>query len=160
MQREDTISAEHAGLMMQAIFVESPVAHEAYSDFDQKTRSFSSPEAFLKHVKGSRAVGRHHFDLAVYYPETGGYVHTKRIAVEPAKCAGSMWREKVEGWGLVGVQFTFLPGGMVKCRVATNSKKRADAWSQTFAHLRDPSLWNWKLVEKHTRRLIRKLRSE
>jgi len=97
--------------------------------------------------------------MVVYYAAALGHVQTRTIALQPEKCGGAAWRETVEGWGLIQVQLQYKVGADVECRVAVNSEKRANAWAQTYPELRSPSLWNWKLVEKQARRLIRVLRS-
>ena len=86
---------------------------------------------------------------------------THRFDLIPEKCNGARWREKTEGWGLVSLQLTYEGDGMVKCRIAANSEKRAKAWEETSQEWLGPALaWNWPVVEKHCRRLIRRLRSD
>ena len=159
MQREDTVSLDHAGRVLHAVFVGSPSVYEAYSEFERPTRTFHDANALIRHIEVERSGGKNYFDLTVHYPETEGYVQTKRIQLDPTKCRGATWREKTEGWGLINVQFTYQTEGNVKCSVGANSEKRAIAWSETLAYLHEPALWKWGFVEKQTRRLIRKLRS-
>jgi hypothetical protein len=121
-------------------------------------RSFSSLADLSEYIDTKRKQGVRHVALAVEFRDVKGHVRTRRIALKPEKCEGATWRETVEGWGLVHVQFAFLKDGLVECRVAVNSDKRAAAWASTNPDLRDPKLWDWKVVEKHARRLIRILR--
>lgn len=98
-------------------------------------------------------------NLLVHYPEALGFVATRVITLQPEKCGGASWREALEGWGLIQLQLQYRVADFVEFRVAVNTEKRAQAWAQTYPEMGAPSLWNWKLVEKHARRLIRVLRS-
>lgn len=158
MQRTDTVADAYVPSILAAAFQGPACIYEAYSKFDRHLRSFPSLEGLLEYVSSERQLGERHVGLAVHYPDTDGHVHTRKIPLNPAKCGGATWRECVEGWGLIHVQFTFLEGGRASARIAVNSEKRARGWAPTVSDLGDPSLWKWKLVESHARRLIRVLR--
>lgn len=159
MQREALIPLSQVELVLSSAFADTPLVYETYSKFDRSVRCFSNLDILKTHVQTERAEGAKYFDLTVHYPETRGHVHTKAINLQPEKCGGATWREKVEGWGLIQLQLTYQEDGVVKCRVAVNTEKRANAWAETVPELGAPSLWNWRLVEKHARRLIRVLRN-
>jgi hypothetical protein len=53
-----------------------------------------------------------------------------------------------------------LKGEDIACRIAVNTEKRAQNWANTFIELKSPSLWNWKVVESQTRKLIRELKKK
>jgi hypothetical protein len=158
MPREDVVSTDCCMAMLRAIYATPATAYQSYSDLQKPLRSFAEPGPLLDFIAGGRANGNDHFGLSVHYPDTGGSVHIETIELNPAKCPGATWREKPEGWGLINVQLSFHPGAMATCRISANSEERAAAWAHTRPHLGDPALWNWPLVEKHTRRLIRQLR--
>jgi hypothetical protein len=50
-------------------------------------------------------------------------------------------------------------GDQMGCDVTVNSEKRARVWYPTYPELKEPDLWNWKLVASHSRRLQRSLKS-
>jgi hypothetical protein len=64
----------------------------------------------------------------------------------------------MEGWGLIQLQIDYKAAPVIDCRFAVNTKKRAQAWAQTFPELGTPEQWEWKAVERQARRLIRVLR--
>jgi hypothetical protein len=132
--------------------------YEAYSDPERNIRSFSNLAELAEYMAAKQKEGVRHVALAVEFRGVKGHVETRRIALRPEKCNGATWREAVEGWGLVHVQFAFLKDDRVECRIAVNSEKRAAAWASNHPEARDPKLWDWKVVEKHARRLIRVLR--
>ena len=161
MQREDRIPESSVAAIVAAALTGADRAFEAYSEFESLTRHFRSADELLAHVVESRARGRKYFDIVVHYEGAGGKINTNRFALVPEKCQGARWREKTEGWGLVSLQLTYQDDEHVKARVSANSEKRARAWEQTLeAALGPVDAWNWVLVERHCRRLIRRLRSE
>ena len=159
MQRVENIPLPHVHRVLGAVFVGSPLVCEAYSKFDQATRSFESLEALLAYIRAERELGIKFVNLVAHYQEALGQVRTRTIELKPEKCNGATWRETVEGWGLVQLQLEFK-GDTAECRVAVNTERRANAWAQTYPELGAPSLWDWKLIEKRARRLIRVLRSD
>jgi hypothetical protein len=159
MQSEKVLSEADAERLIAAVSEGALEIYESYSEFEKPTRIFKSREQLAEHIAESRLSGKHYFTLAAHYDGTAGEVRARRIALVPQKCQGATWRETTEGWGLVSVQLTYEASGMVKCRVAANSQKRAVAWAATLERLGSPESWNWPVVEKHARRLIRKLKS-
>jgi hypothetical protein len=157
MQRTDTIPASHLAAILAAAMQDSDV-YEAYSEPERKLRSFPTLDRLLEYVDSKHKAGERHVALSVYFRDTKGAVETRRISLRPEKNGGATWREAVNGWGLVQVQFKFLQDGLVECRIAANSEKRAVAWASNHPAVDAPGLWDWKLVEKHVRRLIRVLR--
>jgi hypothetical protein len=161
MQREDRIPEKSVAALVEAALNGAYRAYEAYSEFESPTREFRSAEDVLAHVLKSREQGRKHVDVVVHYEGAGGKIDTRRFDLIPEKCQGARWREKTDGWGLVSIQLTYEGDGYVKARVSANSEKRAKAWEQTLQQVLGPvDAWNWALVEKHCRRLVRKMRSE
>jgi hypothetical protein len=161
MQREDRVPESSVGAIVAAAFTGAALVSEAYSEFESLTRHFRSADELLAHVMEARAQGRKYFGVVVHYEGTGGKVSTNRFALVPEKCQGARWREKTEGWGLVSLQLTYQDDQYVKASISANSEKRARAWEQTLeATLGPVEAWNWVLVERHCRRLIRRLRSE
>jgi hypothetical protein len=160
MQREDQFPQSAAPSFVNAICLGASAIYEAYSEFERPTKVFHSEEELNSFIETSRRNGKVCFTLVVHYEATAGSARTRRFALDSVKCGGAKWRETTEGWGLVAVQLTFQQDGTVKGRVSANSQKRAVAWADTMGErLGSPDEWNWPMVEKITRRLIRKLRS-
>lgn len=161
MQREDQISEATVATLLTAVFEDAIGVFEGYSEFEASTRRFPTAKKFLEHIIESRARGAKCFDVVAHYEGAGGSVTTRRFDLIPEKCNGARWREKTEGWGLVSFQLTYEGDGMVKCRIAANSEKRAKAWEETLQERLGPVVaWNWPVVDKHCRRIIRRLRSD
>ena len=158
MRREDLIPNARVAQLLRAAFIDDPTVYEAYSEFEASTKVFTKEDALIAHVSSLSASGRKFFRFSFYYPETGGEVSTVRFALRPEKCGGATWREKTQGWGLIHIDITDESGGMSKCAVSVNSERRAHAWAETLQDLGDPQVWNWKVVDKQARRVIRVLR--
>ena len=160
MQRDELLPEGNVAAFLSAVSVGATAIYEAYSGYEVPTRIFRSHAELLAYVSAERHSGRHDFAWMVHYEEAGGSVRTRRIELVPEKCRGAKWRETTEGWGMVAVHLTFQDDAIVKCRVSANSEVRAVAWASTLGNrLGSPNAWNWPMVEKQTRRLIRKLRS-
>jgi hypothetical protein len=157
VQRTDTIAAPYLRTLLAAAIEGAAGVYEAYSDHEQRLRSFADLASLVDYVGSRRKEGVRHVAFAVHFQDVQGYVRTRTIQLKPEKAQGATWRETVEGWGLVHVQLAFLDDGLVECRLAANSAPRASAWASTNPELRDPALWDWKLVDRHARRLIRVL---
>ena len=159
MQHEALISESDAVAFLTSIHTGASAIYEAYSDLETKTREFSSEEDLTRFIVAERRRGKTYFTLAIHYEGTDGGARTRTIDLVPEKCNGATWRETTEGWGLIFVQLTYQEDDRVKCNVSANSQKRAAAWAITMQdRLGSPESWNWPMVEKNTRRLVRKLR--
>ena len=160
MQREDFLPQSAVPDFVTAVCTDASAIYEAYSDFERPTRVFQSEEELNGFIAAGRRNGKVYYTLVAHYDGTGGSARTRRFDLVPGKCNGAKWRETTEGWGLVSVQLTYQQDGRAKCSVSANSQKRAAAWAATMMdRLGSPDEWNWPTVEKHTRRLIRRLRS-
>jgi hypothetical protein len=157
VQRTDTIAVAYLPVILAAA-MEGADVYEAYSEPERKLRSFPTLDSLLQYVDAKQKAGERHVALSAYFRDTKGDVQTRRISLRPEKSGGATWREAVNGWGLVQVQFKFLQDDLVECRIAANSEKRAAAWAASNPAMDAPELWDWKLVDKHTSRLIRVLR--
>jgi hypothetical protein len=150
--------ADSVPTLLAAIYAADVRACEAYSTFEEPLRVFEDAAAVEEFIRAKRERGVVFTYLMLHYVECGGALQVRRIALKPEVCDGATWREIAEGWGLIQLQITYREDGMAECRIAVNTEKRAHAWSSTFESLRDPAEWNWKIVEKHARRLIRVLK--
>lgn len=160
MQREDFLPYARMPDFVNAVCTGASAIYEEYSEFETPTRIFHSEEELTAFIVAGRGNGKNYYTLVAHYDGTGGSARTRRFDLVPEKCNGAKWREKTEGWGLVSVQLTCQEDGWAKCSVSANSQKRAAAWAVTMRdRLGSPDDWNWPIVEKHARRLIRKLRS-
>lgn len=146
--------------LTQAIFaVERPEVYEAYSAYGREPQRFASAEQLDALILGGRPDGGARLDFAIWYPSCGGRVEMERIRLDPESCGGNTFRYSIGGWGIFRLQFDFARDPLVECRVAVNSHKRAATWEAHYPEWLSVGTWNWPVVEKHERRLLRKLRS-
>ncbi len=135
-----------------------PVVFQAYSAYGQPPRRFRIAAEFVDNIDSEIAGGQRFLLYAIHYADSLGYVAEQKIRLNPKKCRGHTWRYVVEGWGLIQFQADLQHAPMITCRVAVNSPKRAEAWASTSPHLGKPGSWNWQAVEKHARRIIRRMK--
>jgi hypothetical protein len=126
--------------------------------FDSGLKEYDSKELLLKAIDQAVKRGAHSANFAIYYPESKGHFYKEKVTINPDKCNGATYRHSANGWGLVQLQIDLREKPIAGVRVAANTAKRAETWSPTYPELKDPSLWDWKYVEKQSRRIIRVLR--
>ena len=159
MQSTNRLDSSQLTRFVETLFEDDqPHIFEAYSTHDSPIKSFKNAAEVATYIAHELKHHKNPILLAIYYPDMLGQVQITTIKLYPEKCAGAMWRQIIEGWGLIQIQLKGEYNGSIKCRIAVNTEKRASAWAQNNTQLGPPSLWNWKIVEKHARRLIRVLR--
>ncbi len=159
MQTTQNISISQLHDIVKAIYEEgAPVVKEAYSAFDTTTRSFITRDDLLKDLTYSPNQNVKFFHYSIYYPESIGFTFEERIDLKPDKCNGHTYRYKQAGWGLIFLQCDFKNYPMIECRIAVNSRKRAELWSSTYPEFQSPETWNWRIVERYAGKFVRRLR--
>ena len=157
MERKEYVNEADLPHILGAIFDDRVVIYEAYSAFEQELLSFSdlaSLESYISHAREQNSF----INLKLHYPDAGGNAFIERIALIPEKCNGATYRYVAHGWGLIQLQMEFSGSPTIHVRFAVNTSTRAHNWAPLYPDLAPPEAWNWKLVEKHVRRLIRVLR--
>lgn len=160
MQREDKIPFDSIGKIIDAIYQGNPTVFEAYSDFERDIGYFPTKKSLTDFISKELTSSNKHKSVycLMQYPEWGGVVRKRKILLDPKRCDGATYRYTMEGWGLIQFQMNLTDPELVSCRFAVNSEKRANNWASVAPELGAPSLWNWSLIEKNIRRLIRVLR--
>ena len=153
------VKVENLRNLVETIFLDGEVTvYEAYSIPDKELRVFVSPEEVMAYISEVESSKDDLAYLSIHYANAGGFVRKKKVDLNPEKCKGAKVRYSVEGWGLIQFQLWNKASGLT-CDIAVNSEKRANAWEATNPELKSPSLWNWKEVQKHNRKLNRVLKS-
>ena len=158
MQREEIISLKNIDIIINAIFADAtPVIYEAYSKFGKNLILLDNFEDLSTYIQ--KAILNNEFvHLAIYYPETSGILVTEKIKVDSKISNEQKFRFSIGGWGLIYLQLDFKTLDKVNCRFAVNSEKRANKWFETYPDWKSPEIWNWKIVEKRSRKLISTLK--
>lgn len=156
MQGGGTIDRKAFVSVARSVFEsEIPRVFTAHSAPGRDLKRFDAPAQMDEHLLLECATGSNFVDFAIHYPETQGHVELERITVGPRRCDGETFRYAVRGWGVIHLQCDFRKPPALRCHVTVNTERRANSWKDTYPSLDDPKLWDWKLVEKHARRLIR-----
>ena len=159
MQSTATLNQEGFTELAEFVFQSgAPVVFHAYSDYGEPLRRFRTPAELINEIQSAFGRGQKFLHFAIHYPETNGHVAERRITLDPRKCAGHTWRYTVEGWGLIQLQGDVRHAPAIECRVAVNTQKRAEAWAGTHPSLGNPELWDWRVVQRHAGRIIRKMK--
>ncbi|KAB8058738.1 hypothetical protein GCN74_14870 [Janthinobacterium sp. FT14W] len=145
--------------MAEAIFAKPGVAvAQAYSEPERETLYFRSPAELCAFAARLEREGDSCVLLAVHYPDMAGPFAPRRIALDPAKCAGRTYRYVCEGWGVIRVYLRLSGGKGLASNVGANSQKRAEKWQSHYPEFGSPDAWDWDAVGRHERRLVRVLK--
>ena len=156
MQGSASIRESQLDELLASIFLESGVdVYPAYSDLGEHILQFQDANEVHKFAKVNLFVPKGLLHLAIRYPNSGPAVQIQKISLNPDKCNGFTFRFSADGWGLIHVLCEAKTGTEINCRISVNSPKRASHWQDTSPELGDPAEWDWPIVEKHARRLIR-----
>ena len=159
MQGSANINKSDVAALLDAVFVDERVdVYTVYSECGEQIRKFSNAAELRCYAEEKLGAQNGFLHLAIRYPESGPQVRVRKIALDPIKCAGHTFRYSADGWGLIVLQCDAKSQPLTTCRVSVNTRKRALAWHRTYEGLGDPEDWNWIVVEKHARRLIRLLK--
>ena len=158
MQKTEEIDFFKLTDIVHSIFQEPAIAYEDYSDFDTALLKFDDEQSLMKVIVDANKNEKLSANFAIYYPEAKGYVFEEKTSVNPDKCHGATYRHVSKGWGLIHLQIDFRKKPKINVRITVNTRKRAEAWFATYPEMRDPSLWDWKFVERQARRAIKVLR--
>ena len=158
MQRTEIVDFPKIGEIVSSIFEEPAIAYEDYSEYDSELKEFDSKETVLKKIESAKENGAFSVNFSIYYPAANGYFHKEKKSLNPEKCNGATYRYAANGWGLIHLQIDLREKEKSEVRIAVNTLKRAVAWEPTYPELKAARLWDWKLVEKQARRLIKVLK--
>ena len=134
---------------------------EAYSDFDRELREFSSIEDLARSTAlGDCSKGWPSCYVMLWPVAASDQVRIRRIELSQPNDLGT-FRYCAEGWGVIVLQLGGLSDrGLHPSRTTHNSEKRAHKWADTGAdRMGDPLAWDWKLVDRTSGRLNRRIRS-
>ena len=135
-----------------------PLVFQAYSPVEKPALELRTASELIVDIQDEIHAGQTFLFYCIHYPDTRGYVLKQKIKNNPKKSGEHTWHMTVEGWGLIQLQADLKHAPEVECRVAVNSEKRAAAWAGSYPEFRSPELWDWKAVQKHTARIIRRLK--
>ena len=156
MQTTRIINEHNIGEVLVSVYKEgNPVAYQADSEYGEDLKVFNSKEELAKEIKRLIQEKKPFLQFALHYPDSDGYVEKQRINLDPRVCKGHTFRFSARGWGLIYLQFDTKKNEGIECRVAVNTEKRANSWKDTYPSLKDPAMWNWKVVARNARRIIR-----
>lgn len=155
MQIIEPIDTRNIPILVDAIFYNGEVeVFEDYSAMEEPIVKFKDKHQLNAYLKKDSL----HKNVSIYYKESKGFYVERKIMLNPLTYKGKKYRYTMEGWGLIQLQLNFKENEKVTCRIAVNSEIRAKKWFATYKELKDPGLWDWKIVNKETRRLINVLK--
>ena len=158
MQRTEEIEACRIRDIVNSVFLVPAIAYQDYSDFDSELKQYNSEHELFLAINTAIKNKAFSVNFSIYYPEAKGYFFSDKRELDKKKSNGATFRYIASGWGLIQLQIDLKNQIKPKVRVAVNTQKRAEAWSQTYPEFKDPALWDWKFVEKQARRIIRVLK--
>ena len=127
-----------------------------YSDYGEEMRTFASYDEWLAFARADSGHYWLNSDLALHFPQAKGYVDINRVSLDPRRCRGHSFRYQTRGWGIIHLGCSAVRGTReIHCRLPCNTRKGAESWFNVCPEMKDPDLWDWKVVESIARRLRR-----
>jgi hypothetical protein len=133
-----------------------------------------NPEVYLRNVNDEENAGdfvsasevntfidaaiearRQFVGFMIWYPDTRGHVEKRRVGRDVQKNAGRPIRHVIRGWGIIILQLNFENLPIINCCISCNSQKKAENWFDSHPYLKNPDLWDWEAVVRHSTRLMR-----
>jgi hypothetical protein len=114
---------------------------EAYSALDSELRFFANPQEVVNLAAGKSTLQNRAVHLAIHYPDTGGQVIVRKIAL--TKCRGAQFRHSAGA-----------------SSISALSENRAQAYEGVREGLGPVRSWNWPDVARHVRRPNKILRKD
>jgi hypothetical protein len=159
MQKTEIINISKLTEILDAVFVEPVIVYESDSEFNSNLKKYESKELLSNAIDQAIQTNLPFINFSIYYPAAKGYVFEEKVKLNPEVCNGATYRYSASGWGLIQLQIDLRDKPMIEVRVTVNTQKRAETWSANYPKFKLPSLWDWKFVEKQTRRIIKTLKS-
>ena len=159
MQKTQIINISKLTEILDSVFIEPAIVYESDSEFNSDLKKYESQELLSQAIDQAVQANLPFINFSIYYPDAKGYVFEEKVKLNPEACNGATYRYSASGWGLIQLQIELLDKPMIEVCVTVNTQKRAEAWSSEYPKLKSPSLWDWKFVEKQTRRIIKTLKS-
>lgn len=160
MQRTERIKVENLSQLLHSIYSNGDVmVFESYSGLEEEIVNFETISALETFVQKSLLNGMKNLALSLYFPESSGIYQITKIQLDPKRCNGKTFRFRIDGWGLIHINFDFTKSPKeFECRVSVNSEKRALNWESTVQEIPSPKGWNWRIVESKARKMISTLK--
>src|SRR6266404_331295 len=101
--------------------------------FESDSLPDSPLRQFTTHLEVRDAVdkgGVVSWGLMLYAPSMGGAFYIERFELRPGALPGKSWREKISGWGMIQLRFSFVRAGKLGPSFTNhNSENRARRWA-------------------------------
>lgn len=160
MQRTEIIDKKKFFELIEAILLDSKIGfYESYSEMERELVQIKNFAEFKNYFEHSISENKKQLGFGIYYPESKGELLITKLKLDPKYCKGKTYRYRIDGWGIIFVRLNLINvENEIECRVSVNSKKRAESWKSTNPEFGNPELWEWKIIESNTRKIINRLR--
>lgn len=159
MQKTQTIDKDKLFELFKFILSDSKaLVYESYSKMEEELILINDFSEFKNYFESSILKNEKNFMFGIYYPEGKGNVSISKINLDPKRCNGKTYRYTINGWGIIGVNLNWKSETQIECYVSVNSKKRAENWESINPEFGSPELWDWKIIESNTRKIINRLK--
>ncbi len=124
--------------------------YDLYSSYGEEIVKYPTLEEIEHKIETEKRAG--HFNI--YSPDFGGEVIFRKVNLDPEYCNGYTFRYSSEGWGLIQLYFGKVWNNKLEySTIKHNSQVRANNWYSTYPEMANPDLWNWKEINKASRKL-------
>lgn len=133
----------------------NPEVYLRNADQGENVGDFASADEVNAFIDEAIEAHRQIVGFTIWYPDTRGHVVKRRVDQDGKKSKGRPVRHVIRGWGIIILQLNFENLPLINCCISCNSQKKAENWFESHPYLKDPALWDWAAVVRHSKRLMR-----
>jgi hypothetical protein len=154
MQTWEIISKGVLGDVLAAIYASGdPIVKETSAYLDVGAKVFATAHSLRKDILHN-CNQKNDCRYVIYYPAAKGVLFENPTKLNPGVSKNHTHTFRQEGWGLISLFIVPQNRSSVVCMVNTTPEPRASKWREEFV-LGDPTLWEWDVVQRNERRIIR-----
>lgn len=131
---------------------------ESYSEMEEEIKYLNDFSLFKDYFENSISENKKHLAFGIHYQDNKGKISITKIKLDPKHCKGKTYRYRIDGWGLIYIHLNLTNSNIIECKVSSNSQKRAKNWETTNPEFGSTELWDWKMIESKTRKIINHLK--
>jgi hypothetical protein len=133
----------------------NPEVYLRNADDEENIGDFVSAGEINAYIDAAIEAERQFVGFKIWYPDTRGYLEKRRVGQDVQKGTEQPVRHVIRGWGIIILQLNFENLPLINCCISCNSQRKAENWFDSHPYMKNPDLWDWEAVVRHSQHLMR-----